>query len=66
VAVKVIQLIAKDALRHDHAPRAEHLLALDDRGRIWERFSDDDEGRWTIVPGPRNPPTKQRRKARRT
>lgn len=50
--MKARQVYAKDAIRHDHAPRAEHLFVVDDRGRVWERFSDDEAGRWSEIPLP--------------
>ena len=63
--MKIRQLVAKDALRVDGAPRAEHLLALDAAGRIWERFSDMPEGEWSIVPGPSKPQQRRSRKQRK-
>jgi hypothetical protein len=50
--MKIRQLFAKDALRYHGAPKAEHLFAVDDQGRVWERFSDDEPGVWSEVPGP--------------
>lgn len=49
---RIVQLVAKDALRHDGAPKAEKLIALTDDGEIFERFSDEDPGTWHTVQGP--------------
>ncbi len=61
---KVIQIFAKDALRVDGAPKAEHLFALYDDGTIRERFSDMPEGEWTLVPTPAIRKQRKRKKSR--
>jgi hypothetical protein len=60
--VRARQLFAKDALRHDHAPQAEHLFVIDERGRVFERFSDMPPGEWTEVPLPQARAKSNRRK----
>jgi len=52
--MKIVTVFAKDAVR-DGSPPAEHLFAIDDAGRIWERFSDMPPGEWSEVPPPREP-----------
>ena len=59
--MKFRQVFCKDALPHDHVPRTEHLFAIFEDGTLRERFSDEDEGVWHEIPGPRNlPPVKRR------
>lgn len=41
--------------------RMEHLFVIDDRGRLWERFSDDEPGKWSEVPLPNRTQTRGRR-----
>lgn len=62
---RIVQLVAKDALRHDGAPKAEHLLALDSTGRVFERFSDEDPGKWSEVPMPAKRTRPRRRNTRK-
>jgi len=34
-------------------PFVEHVFMVDDRGRVWERFSDQAPGKWTEIPLPK-------------
>lgn len=63
--MKFVQIVATEAVRASGLPRAGQLLALDSRGRIWERFTDQPEGEWSIVPGPANRPQRSRQNARK-
>ena len=60
--MKAAQIVIKDALRHDGAPRSEHLMLVTTDGRVFERFSDDDPGAWTEVPLPKSQAKRNRQK----
>jgi hypothetical protein len=62
--IRAAQIVIKDALRHDGAPRSEHLMLVTTDGRVFERFSDDDPGAWTEVPLPKSQAKRKARKAR--
>ena len=64
--MKVRFVFAKNALRHDGAPRAEHLFVVTDRGRLLDRFSDDEPGKWSEVPLPKTHAKRQRKQPRQS
>lgn len=57
--MKARSIFCKNALR----PGVEHLFIVDDRGRVFERFSDEDPGVWSEIPLPKS--NQQKRVERR-
>jgi len=51
--MKARQVFAKNAIdgRRSLEP-SEHLFVITDDGRLFERFSDDEPGKWTEIPLP--------------
>jgi hypothetical protein len=45
------QLVVKDAIDGRKEP-VEHLFWFDTDGYVWERFSTDEPGKWSRIPGP--------------
>lgn len=52
--VRVVQ-ISETVQAQDHRGPQIHLTAVDDDGRVWERFSSDPPGVWHEVQRPTRP-----------
>lgn len=63
--MKAVTIFAKDCAASEGRPACEHLFAVDEAGRIWERFSDDPPGQWLEVPFPIKAVRKPRKATKR-
>ena len=41
--------------RDPRKPSVNHVAIVDHKGRVWERFSDDEPGKWSEIPLPDEP-----------